>query len=398
MQVRFRLAEILDEFRDTGRGTIKRIAEETGLERHQVSALLKNEVQYLSLNSLGAICDYLINTHNMNPYDLPGRLFALEPEDFWAFLSERQILVMSFGVRHELYEAGLLWIPASDSYLQGMLLHELYGTETPRPESDDQEPLKVFPGEAGPRFDQYMVRCFSTQPPVPEAIRDAEFQQMKREAISAYERFHKIAGNKALVCIGSVKSNGLCELAIANAFSAEPWVSQNEVSHPGERACPFFLHYREHDIQAPSCHGGRQLALNPGGLAPTVPGIYFESEPGQWEGVPSNADREPALIVYSFRPPHGIVEVVLGGFSMVGTFLLAQHFRKIVREIWPPTFVAPALEVGAFIVDFQLKPKAEQPADQATTLSARIREVEDMKVIRLPNSVLEPRLAKVGDS
>ncbi len=163
MQVRFRLAELLNELRDTGRGTIKKISEETGLERHQVSALLKNEVQYLSLNSLGAICDYLINTHHLSSYDLPGRLFSLEPENFWAFLAERQVLVMSFGVRHEMHDTGLLWIPASDSYLQGMLLHELYGTEQGSLAPD--EPLQdaplvpqPIPADLAPRFDQYMVR------------------------------------------------------------------------------------------------------------------------------------------------------------------------------------------------------------------------------------------------
>lgn len=395
MQVRFRLAEVLDEFRDTERGIIKKISDETGLERHQVSALLKNDVQYLSLNSLGAICDYLINTHHINPYELPGRLFALEPEDFWAFLSEKQSLVMSFGVRQELHESNVLWVPAADSFLQGTLLHELYGTEPP-PSPEAANSIPSPPADQGPRFDQYMVRSCSSQSPMPHAVRDGEFQQMKREAKNAYEKFHRIAGNKVLICLGSVKSNGLCELVIARAFSAVPWVSQDETTSASERSCPFYFRFREGDLNLPSCQGGKQFTLPENTLPTDTPGLYFERNPGEWDSVPSNKDREPALICYTYRPPLGVVEVVLGGFSTEGTFLLAQHFRKIVRSIWPPEHITPTQQTAVFVVDFQLKPQT--PAEDSTAtpgdLQAAIRDVEKLEVIRLPETVLAPRVSQ----
>lgn len=400
MKVRFRLAEVLNEFRETGRGVIKKISDATGLERHQVSALLKNDVQYLSLNSLGAICDYLINTHHMNSYELPGRLFALEPEDFWAFLSEKQSLVMSFGVRQELHENNVLWVPAADSFLQGTLLHELYGTEPPAtPESGN--PMALPPADQGPRFDQYMVRSFSSHSYPSPAARDREFQHMKREATNAYDKFHDIAGNKVLICLGSVKSNGLCELVIARAFSADPWVSQDESTPADNRTCPFFFRFREGDVNIPSCHGGKQFALNlPGTNLPTdAPGVYFESEPGHWHVAPLSEDREPALIFYTYNPPLGVVEVVLGGFSTEGTFLLAQHIRKIVRTIWPPAYITPTQETAAFVVDFHLSPQA--PADQSTApageLQSAIRDVKKLEIHRLPKEVLESRMSQATD-
>ena len=317
---------------------------------------------------------------------------------------------MSFGVRHELHDTGVLWIPASDSYLQGMMLHELFGTEdaTANDSSEnisdpDTKTKRASRSERGPRFEQYMVRSCSHQPHLSEALRDSEFQQMKREAVTAYEKFQGLVGNKALVSLGSVKSNGLCELTIAGAFGSDPWVSQDEVTLPGQRTCPFYFRYRENDVQIPSCHGGQELAKNLAGegLADGKPGIYFEREPNHWEGIPSEENREPALIVYTFRPHLGIVEAVLGGFSAVGTFLLATHFRKIVREIWPATYLTPALEAGVFIVDFQLKPKSEsesdQEADQPINWGSNVQEVENLSVIRLPISVLESRLAKNGE-
>ena len=401
MRVRFRLAEILEEFRDSGRGTVKRIATETRLERHQVSALLKNEVQYLSLNSLGAICDYLINIHHMNPADLPGRLFQLEPEGFWEFISEKQLLVMSFGVRQEMHDTGVLWVPAADSYLQGTLLHELYGTETPprlRPDEGDanSSPPRKTAAEPGPRFDQYMVRSCSTQSSQPQEVRDAEFQQMKEEATRSYEKFHEIAGNKALICLGSVKSNGLCERVISRAFSREPWVTEDGALHAGQRACPFYYRYRDKDVNVPSCQGGRNLAKQIPGLdhGADVPGIYFERAPGQWDGIPSNDEREPALIFYTYRPPLGVVEVVLGGFSTEGTFLLAQHFHKIVAEIWPPTDIQPTRETAAFVVDFHLKPHSRAANTDATgDLGDVIRPLDRLEVIRLPETVLAHRVS-----
>ena len=62
MRYSFRLAELLGHSPDPRRrpGTIKSIVEHTGLDRHQVAALLKNEVKYIPLMALSRLCDYLI--------------------------------------------------------------------------------------------------------------------------------------------------------------------------------------------------------------------------------------------------------------------------------------------------------------------------------------------------
>ena len=41
--------------------TIKSIVEHTGLDRHQVASLLKNEAKHIPLEALSRICDYLID-------------------------------------------------------------------------------------------------------------------------------------------------------------------------------------------------------------------------------------------------------------------------------------------------------------------------------------------------
>jgi hypothetical protein len=281
----------------------------------------------------------------------------------------------------------------------------LFGTEPPIGDEEGQSTSHAD-GEAklspkvgpGPRFDQYMVISCSHQPHVSEALRDGEFQQMKRESRSAYERFQALAGNRALVSLGSVKSNGLCELTIAGAFGSEPWSSEDDVKQPGQRRCPFYFRFRANDLQIPSCHGGQRLAKNLAGQIASAesPGMYFERKPDVWEAIPADETREPALIFYTFRPHLGIVETVLGGFSARGTFLLARHFRKIVREIWPATYLTPSLEAGVFVVDFQIKPPSEQDPESNPQgdWGSSIPEADTVTVIRLPLEVLESRLAK----
>ena len=59
MRYSFRLAEVVGHVPDPRRrpGTIKAICEYTGLDRHQVAALLKNEVKYIPLDALSKLCE-----------------------------------------------------------------------------------------------------------------------------------------------------------------------------------------------------------------------------------------------------------------------------------------------------------------------------------------------------
>jgi hypothetical protein len=54
MRYAFRLAELLGHTPDRRKrpGTIKSIVEHTGLDRHQVASLLKNEAKYIPLEAL----------------------------------------------------------------------------------------------------------------------------------------------------------------------------------------------------------------------------------------------------------------------------------------------------------------------------------------------------------
>src|SRR4051812_20507931 len=126
MRYSFRLAEVVGHMPDPRKrpGTIKNICEFTGLDRHQVAALLKNEVKYVPLDALSKLCAYLIERGFAKADELPGRLFGVEPEHFWELIARRRRLELCLGVRRG--ESNTLddaWVVASDSILLGEVLN-----------------------------------------------------------------------------------------------------------------------------------------------------------------------------------------------------------------------------------------------------------------------------------
>jgi hypothetical protein len=78
MRYSFRLAEVVGHVPDPRRrpGTIKNICEFTGLDRHQVASLLKNEIKYVPLDALSKLCEFLID--RSVPQDRPRDLALTE--------------------------------------------------------------------------------------------------------------------------------------------------------------------------------------------------------------------------------------------------------------------------------------------------------------------------------
>src|SRR5436305_8293077 len=146
MRYSFRLAEVVGHMPDPRKrpGTSKAICEYTGLDRHQVAALLKNEVKYIPLDALSKLCAYLIDRGFAKPDELPGRLFGVEPEHFWELIARRRRLQLCLGVRQGDNKDTLddAWVVASDSVLLGELLNgatTLGGTAYAWGDGEDKE-------------------------------------------------------------------------------------------------------------------------------------------------------------------------------------------------------------------------------------------------------------------
>ncbi len=384
MQYSFRLAEILGHVPDPRKrpGTIKSIVEYTGLDRHQVAALLKNEVKYIPLKALSRLCDYLIEYGHASADQLPGCLFAVEPENFWELLARRSRLEMCLGVRKDQSEENpdVSFVVASDSVLLGELLNGVttLGGTAKHKKSDTGVNLGADPALPHP---EHLKQTLVWSPG------QATESEVKSRAQQVYKEFAESKGDKAIVGIGSTKSNPVVEVILAKAFDCEPFESQDNVETSAERRVPFFLRYREQDPKPPSCVAGLQLSKQEQDLEP---GIYFEVEPGKWENFASKDKKEDCgFVFYIHRESLGRLEMVLGGFSGRATRLLARSIAMRGEDFWPPVYSAQGIQVGAFIVQFSLPSSKKNNVDILQTDL-----IAQTKVTALPEEVLKRRFER----
>jgi hypothetical protein len=384
MRYSFRLAELLGHSPDPRRrpGTIKSIVEHTGLDRHQVASLLKNEVKYIPLVALSRLCDYLIENGYCSADALPGALFSVEPENFWELLARRRRLELCLGVRRPDNRDSLdgAWVVASDSMLLGELLNgvsTLGGTSKHWGvgKTETQEPH--VPVEV----------------PHPEHLRQTlvwspgqdTFDEVTAQAREVYEEFSEAAGDRGLVCLGSTKSNPAVEVILSQAFGCEAFLSQDDKPKPVERSCPFFLRYRNDDPHPPSCLAGLKLSTDSHNIKP---GIYYETESGKWDVCDWDPNsRDAAFVFFIHRESQGRLELALGGFSGRSTRLLAKFLATRAEDLWPPVYSANGVDIGAYVIQFNFSQQDQKGRDVIRT-----ELVATSKVIPLAKSVIEKRI------
>lgn len=358
MKFSFRLAELLNHSPDPKKrpGTIKAICDFTGLDRHQVSSLLKNEAKYIPLSALAQVCDFLIKHGYAEANQLPGALFAVEPENFWELLARRKRVEMCLGIRADENWAEGAWVVASDTILQGQLLtgiSTLGGTAKYRQQDLSRDMVSLS-------GDGYLMR--DTPIPQPEdlfqtlvwAPGQADEEEVHRRGHEVYSSFQAVDGDKALISLGSIRSNPVIELGLASAFNTEPFISQDEVEDPSQRAIPIYLRHREKNAQFPgSCCGGDQLSKS---YAPETPGFYYEKEDGSWGCCKwDETTYEPAYLIYVYHESQGRLEMMLGGYSGRGTRLLAKTLSSRPEEFWPPVYTGNGTQIGAYVIQYELK-------------------------------------------
>jgi len=383
MQYSFRLAELLGHVPDPRKrpGTIKAIVEYTGLDRHQVAALLKNEVKYIPLKALSRLCDFLIEHGHATAEQLPGALFAVEPENFWELLARRKRLEMCVGVRKDVTPENpdVSFVVASDSVLLGELLNG----------------VTTLGGTAKLRNDNGNIANVSTDSlPQPEHLKQslvwspgqAEDAEVARRAKSVYDGFSDSKGDKALVGIGSTKSNPVVEIVLARAFNCDPFVSEDGIEASNTRSVPFFMRYRDNDPHPDSCIAGMNLSKQEKDLKA---GIYYEDATGNWVRCGSDKAREEvAFVFYVHRESQGRLEMVMGGFSGRATRLLARALATRAEDFWPPVYEAQGLQIGAFIVQFTM------PAGKKEVDILRTDLVATADVTPIPAEAIARRLEK----
>ena len=344
MRYAFRLAELLGHTPDRRKrpGTIKSIVEHTGLDRHQVASLLKNEAKYIPLDALSRICDYLIDHGYASADQLPGALFAVNAENFWELLARRGEIEIVLGVRENpaTQSPDSATVVASDAVLFGELLNgvsTLGGAAKHQGSSDDDDGKKLTVPMPD-RIQQSLVWS-----PGEVSLEDA-----RGRATEVFDGFVDAQGDRGMVCIGSVKSNPVVELLFADAFGCTPFVTEDDVDDVSARSCPFFLRYRDSDPQPGGASAGLRLSKNED--APD-PGFYYENDDGTWSYAGGD-NKDTALVFYLFREALGRLDMVLNGFSGRATRLLAKTLAIRGEEFWPPVYEEGGVQIGAYLVQY----------------------------------------------
>ena len=366
MRYAFRLAELLGHTPDRRKrpGTIKSIVEHTGLDRHQVASLLKNEAKYIPMDALSRLCDYLIDHGHATAEQLPGALFAVNAENFWELLARRGEIDIVIGVREspDTSSPEGAMIVASDAVLFGELLNgvsTLGGTAKHR--SGDTSPVGSTLGASasvGGADD-------SGEVPMPDRIQQTlvwspgqvSLEEARARASDVFDSYAEATGDRAIACIGSVKSNPVVELLFAEAFGCQPFVTEDDVDDTSARSCPFFLRYRDSDPKPDGASCGLRLSKNED--APR-PGFYYEKDDQTW-AYAGGEDKDTALVFYLFREALGRLDLVLSGFSGRATRLLAKTLLLRGEDFWPPVYEGNGLQVGAFLVQYD---KPDSPASR----------------------------------
>ena len=375
MRYEFRLAELLGHTPDRRKrpGTIKAIVEYTGLDRHQVASLLKNEAKYIPLEALSRLCDYLVEHGYASADELPGVLFSVKPEHFWELLARRRRLEICVGVRRpENEKPETAWVVASDAVLMGEVLNgvtTLGGTDKlARTQSQTREV---------PTHPELLKQTLVWSPGL------SDTNSAINRSNKAYEAFTSSSGDKAMVCLGSVKSNPIVEIITADTFMATPFESQDNVEKASDRRLPFFLRYRDSDPHLASASAGTRLSKSE--EAPD-PGIYYEQADGTWKYAGS---QDAALVFYVYRESLGRLEMVLSGFSGRATRLLARTISNRGEEFWPPVFQENYLQIGAYIVQYDSPSESVDPDD-----ILRTDEIGSPTITPLPAEAISRRLNK----
>ena len=378
MRYAFRLAELLGHTPDRRKrpGTIKSIVEHTGLDRHQVASLLKNEAKYIPIDALSRLCDYLIDQGHATADQLPGALFAVNPENFWELIARRNEIEIVVGVRASDSSAAPehASVVASDSVLVGEILS---GVSTLGGIAKHREPLEE-PGIEVPKPDRFQQTLVWSPGQV-------DSEDVRGRSNEVFDGFVDATGDRGLICIGSIKSNPVVELLFSDVFGCTPFVTEDDVDDVSARSCPFFLRYRDSDPKPDSASAGTRLSKNED--APE-PGFYFEKDDGTWEYA-GGKEKDTALVFYIYREALGRLDMVLSGFSGRATRLLAKTIAIRGEEFWPPVYEKGGDIIGAYLVSYE-RPEVEQSRDDALFNPGG----GSAEIMPLPTEAISRRLAR----
>ncbi len=355
---------------------VSQLADAMGVTRHQLLHLLDNDAPQINRRVLEAVCEYLVGHGRVAPEDLFQQVFALELGAFWPMLAGRQRIELNLGVRWQREKGQDQQVMAADSVLQSVLVNRLTGVTAENREHKAQ-------------LQHHAQQVISSQLALSWGYAGSSMKAIQATTRSLFKQFVRQNNDKAIVCLGSIKSNPVCDLAIARGFRhAKEFQSEDGVASGQQRSCPFVMIYRNDDPHPPSCWGGRRLCKSD---RHPQPGISYERAPGDWHHVAATESEDVALVYYRYLKGPQNLEMVLAGYTGRSTRCVAEMLRTgAAGDFWPPAVDTTQVAMGAFVVKFGYRRRRKSEG-----INVRSHDLwTDTEVITLSKECLESRLAK----
>lgn len=328
----FALAEL---FNIENHGDINHLARKVRIHRDTLKRYVENTCVFVRMDHLTRLCDFAVKNSNIDPSMLPAALFKYLPSEIWPLLTERDSIEISMGMRMgESFKDPL--VALADALLKDSVSDGMNARTKKSPAG--REHYILAPDRKG-----YIA---------PETL---------KQVAEIYAAFQRNKANRALVCLGSMKSNPLIEHLLAGYLRyGERFVSEDHVDLPKQRSSPVYFLYRRHDPHPDSAWGGRRLSQEMPGDGP---GIYYEDAHGDWIHCPCNDDEDAALVFYRLCQGTGELEMILGGFSSYASRALARLLDEDdLHRIWEPVYSHRGVDLGIYVVRFE---KADSDTSRA---------------------------------
>jgi len=356
VRIRFRLADILREYKLDQAGYKTEIASAVGCSRNTLDGLLRGKPASLRLENIERLITWLVKK-DVPSEKFPGILFGRD--DLWDRVCDAARLDIVLG------ETPVPWtsdtvsemVATRDLEVAAKIVQELT-LRSHRTSNLHYEYVRIQYSDANDvpaEHRAHAIRLF-------DAMRKRQLQKSSQPSVAFF--------------VGSQRKNLLVELLMASCFGCKPFVST-----PGGHRVPFYLMYRDRVPNLPSCFGGR---TPPKMANPTSePGIYYRAPDG-WHFLPHVVPTDDAGVVFiTFQEKTEATEVALFGFSSAATLALGLYFLENADAFWPPVATVAGRRAGAYICRLNwTNPSAET----------------DCEVIPMSKEILEGNSARSGDA
>jgi hypothetical protein len=352
VKIKFRLADVLAEYKLNRHGYKKDIARDMGYGQRKFSGLLSGRPVNLRFEKLERLITLLVK-RGVPPDKLPGILFGRD--DLWDRVRQaaRVEIVLGGTMVAWANDSTTEMVAARDLEVAAKIVQEL----TLRSHRSIDLAFTIVriqysaTGDVPAEYREHASELFAD-------MRNRQGQDPPKPSVTFY--------------VASQRKNSLTELLVASCFGCEPFRP-----FPSGHRVPFYLMYRDGVPNLPSCFGGRAPPKVAG--ASPGPGIYYRKETG-WQFLPHKDSTADAGIVFiTFQENTEAMEVALFGFSSAATLAVGRHFLKKTDVFWPPAATLAGRQVGAYICRMNW-PNGSTEAD--------------CEVIPLSKKILESHLAR----